>query len=380
MSKGAYVWALLLLFCTGCLHRDARDGANDTASKNALLTEAASALNSISRNSRDAIPDSVLNAAKCVITVPSLSEIAREITGRGVGSCRNGSDWRAPILFAFSGPVRQPKTSILIVLVMTDRGESALRAGKITIQRPRRKAPLVSTSALVTQFDLTSDYMTYEALESGILAPSLATGSFRQERESTSPAEELGNARAANAGIGAGARYEASLRSFVDTIVPTGIVIHHTALIQSERLPSGEKDVDEYHRQRGFEIYCFGQIYHVAYHYLILPDGTVEHGRPDRCEGAHARGYNSYLGISIIGDFSSRDNPTGTKGPETPTPRQLQALVELCRMLSQKYNIPLQHIVRHSNIASTDCPGDRFPFKQILTQLEVSRNGTVSHQ
>ena len=170
------------------------------------------------------------------------------------------------------------------------------------------------------------------------------------------------------------AKYEASLRSFVNTIVPTGIVIHHTALIASEELPKGAKDVDEYHQQRGFEIYCFGQVYHIAYHYLILPNGTIKHGRPERCEGAHARGYNSYLGISVIGDFSSRDNPTGKKGPERPTPKQLQAVVELCRMLRQTYKIPLQHVVRHSDIASTDCPGDQFPFNQVLRRLEAERN------
>jgi hypothetical protein len=30
----------------------------------------------------------------------------------------------------------------------------------------------------------------------------------------------------------------------------------------------------------------------------------------------------------------------------------------------------LQHIVRHRDISSTKCPGDRFPFRSVLNQLQ----------
>jgi N-acetyl-anhydromuramyl-L-alanine amidase AmpD len=169
-------------------------------------------------------------------------------------------------------------------------------------------------------------------------------------------------------------KYQVSLESFVNTIVPTGIVIHHTALVSTNRVPRGEKEVDDYHQQRGFEIYCDGRIFHVAYHYLISADGKVEKGRPDHCEGAHARGYNSYLGVSLLGDFSSRDNPGGAKGPERPTAAQMKALAELCQSLRQKYKIPLQHVLRHSDISSTDCPGDRFPFTAFLRTLQENES------
>jgi N-acetylmuramoyl-L-alanine amidase len=134
-------------------------------------------------------------------------------------------------------------------------------------------------------------------------------------------------------------------------------------------LPANERDVDNFHQSRGFNISCLGRVYHIAYHYLILPDGTVKPGRPERCQGAHAEGYNSYLGISVVGDFSGKDNPKGTNGPRRPTDRQINSLVQLCRRLRDRYNIPLQHIVRHSDISSTDCPGSRFPFRYVLQQL-----------
>src|SRR5213076_2584757 len=150
------------------------------------------------------------------------------------------------------------------------------------------------------------------------------------------------------------ATYESALMSLFNRIVPTGIVIHHTAVLpRATAPPANTGEVDRYHESRGFEIVCEGRVYHVAYHYLILPDGLVQAGRPERCEGAHARGYNSYLGISVVGDFSSRDHSKPNNTPEKPSAKQFEALVELCRMLRQKYNIPLQHVVRHSDIAST---------------------------
>jgi N-acetyl-anhydromuramyl-L-alanine amidase AmpD len=159
--------------------------------------------------------------------------------------------------------------------------------------------------------------------------------------------------------------------SLFNRIVPTGIVIHHTAVLpMATAPPANTGEVDRYHESRGFEIVCEGRVYHVAYHYLILPDGRVQAGRPERCEGAHARGYNSYLGISVVGDFSSRDNPSGSKGLIRPSEAQIASLVRLCRELRTRYRIPLQHIVRHSDISSTQCPGDRFPFAPLLGKLQ----------
>ena len=50
---------------------------------------------------------------------------------------------------------------------------------------------------------------------------------------------------------------------------------------------------------------------HIGYHFLILPDGTVERGRPESMWGAHTRDHNDTLGICLVGDFDRRDNPRG---------------------------------------------------------------------
>jgi N-acetylmuramoyl-L-alanine amidase len=249
----------------------------------------------------------------------------------------------------------------LLLFVLSENGMHTLKSGDLPIGGERRApAPLVKTSPVTTQAELNAEVLTYQ-YSAGVLSSSEASGAVQPDAGAYP--KEVPKRMSDH--------YRSSVVSFFNTIIATGIVLHHTALIPGEkRVPRTESEIDEYHRERGFEILCSGTVYHVAYHYLIMPSGAVEAGRPERCEGAHATGYNSYLGISVVGDFSSEDNPTGKKGPPKPSARQIASLVRLCRQLRRRYNIPLQHIVRHSDVANTQCPGDRFPFRSILEQLQ----------
>lgn len=159
--------------------------------------------------------------------------------------------------------------------------------------------------------------------------------------------------------------------SLWNTITPAGIVIHHSAV---PPLPDGRRvdveAIDEIHRRRGFGIFYWGRVYHVGYHYVILPDGTVQQGRPARCRGAHAQGYNSYIGICLVGNFSSRERPAGAPRAEEPTAAQLSALVDLGRRLRAEYGIPADHVVTHRDLnPETECPGDRFPSRQVTESI-----------
>lgn len=159
------------------------------------------------------------------------------------------------------------------------------------------------------------------------------------------------------------------LATYRNTITPAGIIIHHAAVTttKEEGLPVDIKILARNHKALGYGIDYWGHTYHIGYHYVILPDGTVQEGRPERCQGSHARGYNSYLGICLIGDFSSKDNPNGEHGLMEPTPEQLRALSDLTRRLREKYQLPLEKILRHRDVnPDTECPGDRLPFNEFL--------------
>lgn len=150
--------------------------------------------------------------------------------------------------------------------------------------------------------------------------------------------------------------------SYRNSITPAGIIVHHAAL--PAKFEGHEVDVetiDRIHEQRGFGAFYWGRVYHVGYHFIILPDGTIQQGRPEHCRGAHAAGYESYLGISLIGNFSSNSNPNGDRGLKEPTEAQVQALTALVKRLRESYAIPLDHIRRHSDVnPHTECPGDGF--------------------
>ena len=292
------------------------------------------------------------------------------VSAGGVASCREAADsWSAPAFVKFNGRGIRAHRTDLLVFVLSDTGVRALRSGELQIGGQKRAAaPLVSTTPVTTQVELTAELLTYEGA-AGVLSSSEASGVIRGDADTSDPIHNAVPRKTTE-------KYLSSVVSFFNTITATGIVIHHTAVIPGENTaPRSERDIDKYHRARGFEILCFGRVYHVAYHYLIMPNGRVKAGRPERCEGAHAKGYNSYLGISVVGDFSSEDNPTGKKGPTRPTAKQIASLIQLCRRLKDRYNIPLQHIVRHSDISSTKCPGDRFPFRSVLDQLQRRPGG-----
>jgi N-acetyl-anhydromuramyl-L-alanine amidase AmpD len=109
-----------------------------------------------------------------------------------------------------------------------------------------------------------------------------------------------------------------------------------------------------------------GKVYHIGYHYVILPDGTIEKGRPDTCLGTHARTYNDWIGICVIGAFQTNRH----WWPRKPTAAQVKSVITLCERLMSKYHIPPELVKRHRDINNTYCPGDRFPYFKILAVLK----------
>ncbi|MHB1460312.1 MAG: peptidoglycan recognition protein family protein [Armatimonadota bacterium] len=154
---------------------------------------------------------------------------------------------------------------------------------------------------------------------------------------------------------------------------PLGIVVHHSDTpfrIKGEFVDA--KMLDRFHAQRGFSKLYKGKLYHIAYHYVILPDGTVQHGRPDKCAGAHSGKafYNKhYLGVCLIGSFDPSSPFFGKSSATQPTAAQMTALQSLCVQLIRKYEIPVENVIRHRDTNSTYCPGRYMPFGHFMLAL-----------
>lgn len=118
------------------------------------------------------------------------------------------------------------------------------------------------------------------------------------------------------------------------------IILHCSATKEGKNFTV--KDIDEWHRQRGFK--CIG------YHYVIYLDGTVHKGRDESEVGAHCSGHNSFsIGICYIGGLDVNGKPKDTR-----TDKQKAAIKSLVAELKLKY--PDATIHGHNEFANKACP------------------------
>ncbi len=154
-------------------------------------------------------------------------------------------------------------------------------------------------------------------------------------------------------------------------LCPRGIVVHHSATpaqVRGQRVDA--KFLDEVHATRGWGVRYGQKTYHIGYHYVILPDGTVEPGRPEWMPGAHTVGYNNYLGICLVGDFSDHDGRTAH-----PTQAQQDALAELIAAKMDQYHLAPARLYRHSDLDATECPGSGVSWDEIVAWVKARRGG-----
>ncbi len=120
----------------------------------------------------------------------------------------------------------------------------------------------------------------------------------------------------------------------------TKIIIHCTATPAGRDVSA--KDVDRWHRQRGFSS--------IGYHYLIRLDGTLEVGRPVEKAGAHCKGFNSHsIGIAYVGGLDRHGRPADTR-----TRAQRGALRTLVSALRMEH--PQATVHGHNEFARKACP------------------------
>ena len=78
----------------------------------------------------------------------------------------------------------------------------------------------------------------------------------------------------------------------------------------------------------------------LPYHFMALPDGTVQQGIALGYRGCHARNYNGLsIGIAVLGRFDATE--------QTPTEDQLSSLPRLCALLQGYFSLDIEGIVGH---------------------------------
>ena len=120
------------------------------------------------------------------------------------------------------------------------------------------------------------------------------------------------------------------------------IILHH-----ADAKSCSAEDIHRWHLNNGWS--------GAGYHFLVRKDGKVYRLRPEDKVGAHAYGSNcNSIGICFEGNFMEEDMPA----------EQIKAGQELVAYLKNKYNITT--VQAHRDVCATSCPGDKFPFDEIV--------------
>ncbi len=119
------------------------------------------------------------------------------------------------------------------------------------------------------------------------------------------------------------------------------IIVHCAATPEGKHITV--KDIDRWHRQRGFN--------QIGYHYVIYLDGSINKGRDEALKGAHCTGQNANsIGVCYIGGVAK----DGKTPKDTRTLEQKKALLQLLTELKKKY--PKATICSHKQFANKACP------------------------
>ena len=131
------------------------------------------------------------------------------------------------------------------------------------------------------------------------------------------------------------------------------VAIHHTA---------GNANICVYELAR----YQFQKFGNVAYHFLVMPDGTVYQLRPLDERVAHAYGCNdNAIAVCLAGNFNDYEVP----------PAQRDSALQLVRWLMGKYGIGKDRVLAHGELTAyspqnaTDCAGRKFNISKFRQEL-----------
>ena len=145
------------------------------------------------------------------------------------------------------------------------------------------------------------------------------------------------------------------------------IVIHHSASPTEVHRSGNTVMVDaamirEWQQTEGWS--------DIGYHFVILPDGSCENGRPLDQPGAHCHpGQRNAIGIAmcLVGNFSETEVPDA----------QLSGLIDKVVQLLTDFNLEVDDVELHRNVpkAVTECPGRYFPEDVMKSELKKSMCG-----
>jgi lipid-binding SYLF domain-containing protein len=141
-----------------------------------------------------AIPDSIMDGAKCIAIMPSMlkaSFVFGANYGKGVATCRTAHGWSAPAFFKLTGGSfgfqAGGQASDLVLIIRTDDGMQHLLQSKFKLGADASAAagPVGRDAQAMTDLTLRAQVLTYSRSRGLFLGVSLSGGVINQDQADT---------------------------------------------------------------------------------------------------------------------------------------------------------------------------------------------------
>lgn len=196
MKRTFNILAIAAVSASLCLHSFGQDKEEKGSTERERVKESGDVLKQILDMPDKGVPKSVLNGSKCVIIMPSVKKLAVGIGatyGRGIMTCRTGSDykgpWSAPIMMASSGgnigfQIGGQATDFLII-VMNDQGAKSLLNNKVKLGADASVAagPVGRTAEASTNGRMQAQMLSYSRSRGVFGGVSLSGATLRPDKD-----------------------------------------------------------------------------------------------------------------------------------------------------------------------------------------------------
>jgi SH3 domain-containing YSC84-like protein 1 len=158
------------------------------------VQSAATILSQIMEAPDKAIPDGIMDGAKCIAVVPSMlkaSFIFGANYGKGVATCRTGTGWSAPVFFRISGGSfgfqAGGQASDLVLIIRTMNGMQQLLQSKFKLGADASAAagPVGRDTQAATDLTMRAQILTYSRARGLFLGVSVNGAVVRQDNGAT---------------------------------------------------------------------------------------------------------------------------------------------------------------------------------------------------
>jgi SH3 domain-containing YSC84-like protein 1 len=172
----------------------AADSDKDQTDINKRITKSAEVLNEIMATPDKAIPDKIMDHAKCLAVVPSIVKIAVGFGGehgKGVVTCRTAKGWSAPAPIGITGGswgLQLGGQAIDLVMVVTnDQGMQHLLASKFKLGADASAAagPVGRGATADTDASMRAEVLTYSRARGVFAGIDLSGAVVKQDKDET---------------------------------------------------------------------------------------------------------------------------------------------------------------------------------------------------